>query len=86
MVIKYDKYSKENDISSKKGKVDTPHNNEIKNSTLTHFAYSILEKISRKGDGTSTKSNEQHISGITAGNVTKSRESQKKGHKMKHKK
>lgn len=57
-------------------KSSTPHNKDFEESALTHFAHSLLEKISRKGDGTSTKSNDNYISNKTGEN--KKSESQKK--------
>lgn len=51
-VTPYDKQ-----VESKEVKANTPIHKKIEESTLTHFAHSLLEKMSRKGDGTSTKSN-----------------------------
>ena len=64
-------------------------NNEFENSALTHFAYSLLEKLSKKGDGTSTKSNDNHISGKTGYGAptpdSQNHKSCKHRHKHKHK-
>mmetsp|Transcript_2244 Transcript_2244/g.2626 ORF Transcript_2244/g.2626 Transcript_2244/m.2626 type:complete len:194 (+) Transcript_2244:537-1118(+) len=76
----------ENDTSSKEPKANTPINKEVENSALTHFAYSLLEKLSKKGDGTSTKSNDNQVSGKTAGYANPPESQKNKSCKRKHRK
>lgn len=52
--------------------VDTPKTDQVftpqdncEYSALTNFAHSLLEKMSRREDGESTKSNDNYRSGIT---------------------
>mmetsp|Transcript_27116 Transcript_27116/g.27011 ORF Transcript_27116/g.27011 Transcript_27116/m.27011 type:complete len:178 (-) Transcript_27116:17-550(-) len=69
-----------------KDEANTPINREVEESALTQFAHSLLEKLSRKGDGTSTKSNDNYFSNKT-GEKDASPDGQKKScKKKKHKK
>lgn len=74
----------------KGGQAHTPPYRNSEYSALTNFAHSLLEKISRREDGESTKSREDHISSKTkyARQTTDSGKKswKRRKHKKKHEK